>query len=61
MSFTKTQLFVGGMVFVFAGIGLSIAGAVTKNAFMTGTGASLLAFGLGWLGLQRPTDASTPE
>jgi hypothetical protein len=61
MNFTKTQLFVGGMVFVFAGIGLGIAGGIMKNAFMTATGATLLAFGLGWLGFQRPTDATPPE
>jgi|GEM_PF-6172784 len=55
--FSKTQLFIGGLTFVLVGIALSIVGPLTGNAFMTGAGATMFALGLGWLGLQRPTDA----
>ena len=56
--FTKTQLFIGGMAFVVAGVGLSVAGMAIKNGAMTGLGGALFTLGLGWLGLQRPADAA---
>lgn len=54
--FSKTQLFIGGLTFVLVGIALGLVGPIIGNAFMAGSGATLFALGLGWLGLQRPTD-----
>jgi len=56
--FTRTQNFIGGMTFAVVGVGLLIAGILMKNAAMTGTGSTLMGLGLGWLGLQRPSDVA---
>jgi hypothetical protein len=47
---------VAGLVVFAAGVGLFIAGLVTKNDAMTVTGTGLFGAALGWLGIKRPVD-----